>query len=93
MIIGSCKIELMIYEVSSLKEKRHVIKSIIERLKARYNISIGEVGMNDKWQRSQIGFVCVSNSSNHANEVIDKVIDFIENDGRVEIINTEMEIL
>ncbi|KXZ39292.1 hypothetical protein SAMN05661008_00989 [Alkalithermobacter thermoalcaliphilus JW-YL-7 = DSM 7308] len=93
MIIGSCIIEITIYDVSTLKEKRHVVKSIVERLKSRYNISIAEIGMNDKWQRSQIGFACVSNSKNHANEVIDKVINFIENDQRIEITNIEIEIL
>ncbi len=93
MIIGSCTVEITIYEASSLKGKRHVIKSIIERLKSRFNISIGEVGENDKWQRSIIGFATVSNSKKHVNEVMNKVIHFIDEDDRVEIINIQMEIL
>lgn len=93
MIIGSCKIELLIYNTNSLKEKRHVIKSIIERLKSRYNISISEVGEQDKWQKSLIGLCTVSNSYKLVDEIIDKIIDFIDYDSRIEIINIQREIL
>lgn len=93
MIVGSCTIEIIIYESYSLKEKRHVIKSIIERLKSRFNISIAEVGENDKWQKSIIGFAAVSNSKKHADEVINKVINFIDNDDRVEISSMNIEML
>jgi len=48
MVIGVCRIVLSIDEVFSLKEKRHILKSIIERLKSRFNASVAEVGLNDK---------------------------------------------
>ncbi|WIF94974.1 DUF503 domain-containing protein [Caminicella sporogenes] len=93
MIIGSCLIDLILYEVCSLKEKRQIIKSIIGRIQSRFNVSIAEVDLNDLWQRSQIGFVCVTTSSRHANQIINNVVKFIQNDSRVEIIKTNIEIL
>lgn len=93
MNIGICEIELFIYETNSLKEKRQVIKSILERIKSRYNVSIAEVGFQDLWQRSLIGFSCVSNSKRQVNSVIDKVINFILEDSRVEIVNKNLELL
>ena len=93
MIIGACELKLQIYEANSLKEKRHAIKSIIGRLKSRFNISIAEVGLNDSWQTTIVGFACVTNDSNHANEVISKVIKFIDGDSRVEIIEYNIELL
>ncbi len=93
MIIGSCELKLQIYEANSLKEKRHALKSIIARLKSRFNISIAEVGLNDSWQTSVIGFACVTNDSNHANEIISKVIKFIDGDSRLEIIEYNIELL
>lgn len=93
MIIGSCQVDLMIYEASNLKQKRQVIKSLIERLRSRFNISVAEVADNDIWQRSTLGFCCVSNSSRHAQSVIGNVMLFIENDNRVEVINSMTEIL
>jgi len=92
MIVGVCEVELFIYEANSLKEKRHVIKSIIERIKFRFNVSIAEVDLNDLWQRSIIGFSCVTNNSKQANSIVNNVIKFILEDGRVEIINQNIEI-
>lgn len=92
MITGTCEVKLRIYEANSLKEKRHIIKSIIGKLQSRFNITIAEVDLNDVWQSSVIGFACVSNNTKHANEIISKVIRFIEGDSRVEIIDYNMEI-
>lgn len=93
MIIGSCMVEIIIYDANSLKDKRRVLKSIMEKLKSRFNISVAEVGLNDKWQRSMIGFACVTNDSVHSNKMISNVLNFIEVETRVEIINSEIEIL
>ena len=93
MIIGACELKLQIFGSDSLKEKRHAIKSIIGRLKSRFNISIAEVGLNDSWKTTIIGFACVTNDSNHANEIISNVIRFIDGDSRVEIIEFNIELL
>ncbi len=93
MIIGACTLKLNIFESGSLKEKRHVIKSIIGKLQSRFNISIAEVDLNDCWQSSVIGFACVTNDSQHANQVISNVMKFIDGDSRVEIIDYNIEIL
>ena len=47
MIIGACTIKLIIYESNSLKDKRHVIKSIIGKIQSRFNVSIAEIDLND----------------------------------------------
>lgn len=93
MIVGICGLKLRIFEVKSLKEKRRIINSIIGRLKSRFNISISEVGLNDTWQSSEIGFSITTNNSEHAREVISKVINFIDGDSRVEILEENIEIL
>lgn len=93
MIIGACTVELFIYEANSLKEKRHVIKSLIGKIQSRFNVSIAEVDLNDKWRKSIIGFACVSNDTKHANQMISKIMNFIERDTRVEIVENNIEIL
>lgn len=93
MIIGACELKLQIFEANSLKEKRHTIKSIIGRLKSRFNISIAEVDLNDSWKTTIIGFACVTNDSHHANEIISNVIRFVDGDSRVEIVEYNIEIL
>ncbi|CDZ74401.1 hypothetical protein ING2D1G_0207 [Peptoniphilus sp. ING2-D1G] len=93
MVICRCSVELRLYSPNSLKEKRRILKSLIERLKNRFNISISEVGSNDLWQVAEIGIATVANDSIFANEVMNKVVDFIDNFDSVEIININMEMI
>jgi len=74
-----------------LKEKRHVLKSIIERLIARFNASVAEVDYNELWNKSMIGVAVVSNDKKICESAISKIIAFIDNDERVEIINYSKE--
>lgn len=93
MLVGICTIKILLFEANSLKEKRHIVKSVIERVKSRFNVSIAEVGELDKWQVAEIGFSCVTNSRRHADEIINNVLKFIEGDGRFDVTAFEMEIL
>ncbi len=93
MLVGICTIRILLFEANSLKEKRHVVKSVIERVKSRFNVSIAEVGEQEKWQVAEIGFSCVTNSRRHADEIINNVVRFIEGDGRFDVTAFEMEIL
>ena len=93
MIIGVCTLEIMIYGANSLKEKRQVIKSILGRIKSRYNVSIAEIGLNEVWRSGIIGIACVSNDSIHAGQMLSNVMKFIERDSRVEIIKHNIEMM
>ncbi len=93
MVIGVCKVVLSIDDVFSLKEKRHIIKSMIERLKSRYNASVAEVDLNDKWKNAVIGISCVSNETGHADSMMANMVNFIENDGRAVLVDYSTEII
>lgn len=93
MIIGICTCEIYIFNANSLKSKRSVVKSIIEKSKNRFNISIAEVGGNDKWQKSIIAFSTISNDQRLVEETIEKVINFFDSYSEIEIINIKREIL
>lgn len=93
MIIGICTCEIYIFNANSLKSKRSVVKSIIEKSKNRFNISIAEVGENNKWQKSIIAFSTISNDQRLVEETIEKVINFFDSYSEIEIINIKREIL
>ena len=93
MMVCSCEIEILIYESNSLKEKRQVVKSIIERIKSKFNASVAEVGYNELWNRSLLGLALVSNNKRLCDASISKIISFIDNDERVEILNCHKEII
>lgn len=89
-----CKLKLHLPASQSLKDKRRVIKSITSRLKNQYNISIAEVDNQDLWQIATLGIACVTNSNQHVDEIISKVLNFItHNYPELEIVDREMEIL
>ena len=93
MVVGICQLDVRIPENHSLKDKRHVLRKLMDRVRNQFNVAISEVGDNDLWQRAQIGICTVSNDRRHINSSLDKVIDFIEKMYLVEIIHSEMEIL
>jgi len=93
MVIGVCKLDLRIPENHSLKEKRHVLRKLTDRVRTRFNVAISEVGDNDLWQRAQMGFCTVGNDRRHINSSLDKVIYFIEQMNLVEMVDTEIEII
>jgi len=86
-------LDLVLRDNHSLKEKRRVVKSIIGRVKSKFNVSIAEVGNQDLWQSAQIGFCIAGNEKRFINSSLDKVIYFIEESNSAEIKHAEMEII
>jgi uncharacterized protein YlxP (DUF503 family) len=86
-----CNLEVNIGESSSLKDKRRVLKSLKDRLKNNFNLALAEVGDMDEWQRAELAMVTVSNDIKHANSVISKAVNFVENDVRVELVDYNLE--
>lgn len=93
MVIGICKVVLSIEDAFSLKEKRSIVKSIIGRIKSRYNASIAEVDSNDAWKSAVLGIACVTNESAHADSMMSDIVSFIERDGRAVLVDYSTEII
>jgi uncharacterized protein YlxP (DUF503 family) len=77
MFVGILRLTLHLPEPGSLKSKRHLLRSAIDRVKAKFNVSIAEVADNDLWQRSVVGVSAVGNDHAFVNETLDKVADFV----------------
>ncbi|NLY61600.1 MAG: DUF503 domain-containing protein [Clostridiales bacterium] len=92
MFIAGAEIELLLYESQSLKEKRKIVNSLIAKILNQFNVAIAEIDYLDTWQRTSLGLACVANSSKHAQKQLDKVLEYIEQDGRFEIINIYREV-
>ena len=93
MFIGTLRIELFLYGCESLKEKRLIIKSLKDRLRNQFNVSVAETDHLDKWQRAELGIAAVSNKQKHAEEMIQKIFAWIEKEDRGEIIDHLIEVL
>ena len=93
MIVGLLSVELFIHGSNSLKRKRQVLRSLKERLRNRFNISIAEIDYQDKWQRAAVGIAYLGNDKSSVNSALDKVLNFVETVHDVDLTNYEMEIL
>ena len=93
MIVGLLTLDLHIPEANSLKSKRMVIKSIIERIKNKFNVSVAEVDANNLWQRSVLGIAMVANETQIINKVFEKIKNLILGTHTIELIDSTMELL
>ena len=93
MVVGTGIITLRLHDCRSLKSKRKIVKSMINRLRNNFNVSIAEVGSNDIYQKAEIGFSLIGNDAAFINSKIDKLLNMAEDLGLAEIIDSEMEII
>jgi len=93
IVVGLCTLDLVIPEANSLKDKRSVVKSMLEGMRSKFNVSAAEVDNNDIWRRATVGVACVSNSRQFADQVLQKVVDWVENNPRAYVSGVEMEFL
>lgn len=92
MIVGTAEITLYAPWVHSLKEKRMVVKSILDKVQNRFNVSAAETDMQDVHQTAVLGFACVAGTVSQADSITDHVLDFIEKNTEAEITNIAREI-
>lgn len=93
MVVGVSRVTLLLHEGGSLKDKRHVVKSVVEKVKNRFNVSVAEVEGNDLWQRAVLGIAAVGNDRAFVNSVLDKTLGFIEGLHLAEVADSSIEIM
>jgi uncharacterized protein YlxP (DUF503 family) len=95
MFVGVLRLTLHLPSPGSLKSKRHLVRSAIDRVKARYNVSIAEVAENDLWQKSVLGVAAVGNDGAFVDETLAKVADFVAgvHGGQILVTDRQVEIV
>jgi uncharacterized protein YlxP (DUF503 family) len=77
MFIGVCTIEMHIPDSGSLKDKRHSLRSLKDRIRNTFNVSVAEVDDNDLWQKASLAVAALSNDKSHLNRTLDLVLDMV----------------
>jgi uncharacterized protein len=93
LIVGTVTIDLSLPGVNSLKEKRRRLKSLLARIRNKYNVSIAETACNDNHRTAQIGVAIACNSSAFADQVISKVVRMIDTEPEIVMTDYRVEIL
>jgi uncharacterized protein YlxP (DUF503 family) len=91
--VSVARFDLRIPNVSSLKEKRHVVKSLTSSLRAKFNVSVAEVDHLDLWQRSGIAVSAVAGDGYHLKRVMHEVEKHVERFGPVDVIDRTVDLL
>ena len=89
MVIGVCRVTLHLPASQSLKDKRQVVRSLLARLRNRFDLAVAEVDDQDRWQIATLGLVCVSSSASVVDEVLTRALAYIE-DVRLDTMITEV---
>lgn len=90
-MVGIFQLEIHIPGALSLKEKRVVIKSMKEKLKNKFNVSVAELAGDDKWQRSLIGIAMVSKDRLFIEKNFNRILNMIDADDRMEVMDRSIE--
>ena len=91
MVLGVCRLELILPENHSLKGKRSVVRSICAQVRQKFNVAIAEVEDQDVWQVAGLGFVVVSSDGRHADRMVQEIVDFIEQRAEAQLGNYQVE--
>ena len=91
MVVGVCKLTLMIEGSASLKDKRAVLRHIKDKVQNKFNCAIAEVGEQDLLQSAELGFAVVSNEMGFTQSVVQKILVFIENLAAAKVTNDEQD--
>lgn len=93
MIIGACTLHLYLPGVLSLKEKRHIVKPLLNQLRRKFELAVAEVGNHDTWQTADVAIVTVSNETGHVYAVLEKAVHWVEDEYRqVEVLDWDVEL-
>ncbi|HUO56600.1 MAG TPA: DUF503 domain-containing protein [bacterium] len=93
MVIGLLRVEVHIPESGSLKSKRFVLKSLTDRVRKNFNVSMAEVEYQNLWQRSVLAVVTVNTDRPHADSTLSKILDLMEREGDLQVTGVQTEYL
>lgn len=93
MIVGTCRVKLFLHENNSLKGKRKVVKSVKDRIRNKFNVSIAEIDCQDDWKMIVLGIATISNDQKFIHQVLDNVINAIDSMHLAEMLDYKIEIL
>ncbi len=92
MVVGVCCLSLYFPESGSLKAKRHGLRKILDRVRAKFNVAAAEVADQQTWQRSKVGLVVVGNQQRHVQSMLDTIVGFVEHLYVAQILDCQIDL-
>ena len=93
MVVGILQLRIMIRDAQSLKDKRRIVRSLRDRIRNRFNVSVSEVDSLDRRQQATLGITLATNDRVFADQVLAKVVDLVRATPGAVLVDYETEIL
>ena len=94
MNVGVLRVVLHLPHSGSLKGKRQVVAGLLKRVRNEFSVAAAEVGDGNRWQLAELAFACISNDRRHADEILARVLTFVEaRAGEAVIANVSTEVM
>ncbi len=93
MHVGAALVELRIHGSRSLKDRRGVVRSIVQRVRNQFNVAVAEVGGQDTWSEALLGMTTTGNDPVRIRQVLERTIDFIEDLHLAELVAHDVELM
>ena len=91
MTVGTLRVEFLVAGASSLKDKRRAVKSLKDRIRHKFNVSVAEVDFLELWQRSALGVAVVGTDGAFVAEVLEKILALVRRNHSVQVLRHDME--
>ena len=93
MVVGVLQVEIRLPNSHSLKEKRWTVKSIVTRLRNKFNVSVSETDEQDKWQLATLVIAHIGNGQTFSNQILDQALNFVLEIRQIEVIDSKLEFI
>ena len=91
MVVGVLHLECGLPGTQSIKDKRRIVKAVLDRLHHRFNVAAAEVAHQDSWRRAGLAIACVSTDTRHADSVLARVAREVEHHGELVLLDYSTE--
>lgn len=93
MHVGLLQVHCHVPDAQSLKDKRRIVRGLLDRARARFSVAAAEVDDQDLWQSAVLGFACVSGDTKHAADVMARLLAWVRESPAVSLVDHELETL
>jgi uncharacterized protein len=93
MTVGIARVTFMMHGNQSLKDKRRVVKSLVEKSRHRFNVSVAEVADQDVYQRATLGVAVIGSDGRVLNSLLDRIVDFMNSLHLADLVDHEIELI
>ncbi len=92
MLVGRCRVEILVHDSRSLKDRRRVLDSVMEQLRHKFNICVAQVDRAERWNHAVLGIAVVANERRFLDSVLTRTVNALEADPRLSVLGAEVEI-